>query len=277
MCTGTGLEQFRKELPERFFDVSIAEQHGLTFAAGQAIAGYHPVVAIYSTFMQRAVDQVIHDICMENLPVTMVLDRAGLVGEDGETHHGVFDISLFGNIPNLVFMEPKDGNEFQAMLEFAVFYNGPTMIRVPKGKSYNSSKIKASDIKLGNMEDIVLNKDSKYALITLGNELLIGEYIKDELNKKNIAIDLINSRFISPIDPNTIIKLEGYDKVFTIENHVLRGGFGAILKCQLNNPKVYNFGLPNRFIEHGSINELRNEVGLTKEKILNKIEEILNV
>lgn len=276
MCTGTGFEQFREELPDRFFDVSIAEQHGLTFAAGQAIAGYHPVIAIYSTFMQRGVDQVIHDICMENLPVTMVLDRAGLVGEDGETHHGVFDISLFGNIPNLVFMEPKDGNELQAMLKFAVDYKGPTMIRFPKGSSYNNFKLSPSDIELGKMEYISLNENSKYALITLGNELVMGQFIKDELNKKNIIIDLINTRFISPIDTDNLKKLEGYDMVFTIENHVISGGFGTILKGKLNKTKVYNFGLPNRFIEHGSIKELRNEVGFTKEKILKEIENIIH-
>lgn len=277
MCTGTGLVAFRDKFKDRFFDVSIAEQHGLTFAAGQALAGYHPVIAIYSTFMQRGVDQVIHDICMSNLPVTIVLDRAGLVGEDGETHHGVFDIGLFGNLPNLVFMEPKDGDELEKMLEFATNYEGPTMIRFPKASSLNNEDMDLRDIELGIMDGLEIDSSNRYAIVTLGNEYLFGEFIKERLALKNIEVDLINSRFITPIDKKELAKLERYEKIFTIENHVVLGGFGTLLNGQLKKVKVHSFGLPNKFIEHGSIGELREEVGFTKENILKEIEDILNV
>lgn len=280
MCTGTGLELFREKLTDRFFDVSIAEQHGLTFAAGQAISGYHPFISIYSTFMQRGVDQVIHDICMQNLPVTMILDRAGLVGEDGETHHGVFDISLFGAIPNLVYMEPKDGTELKKMMKFSAGYNGPTMIRFPKASTTDDSSNEILELEeLGDFElDKDQNKESNFksAIIGLGSEYIVASNIADILRKQGYDIDVYNPRFISPISNKTIIELEKYQKVFTLENHVVLGGFGSLLKCRLLNPKVYSFGLPNYFIEHGSISELREEIGFTQEKILKEIERIIS-
>ena len=271
MCTGTGLDIFRKEFPQRFFDVSIAEQHGLTFAAGQSIQGLHPVISIYATFMQRGVDQIIHDICLQNLPVTMISDRAGLVGEDGETHHGIFDIALFGAIPNLVFMEPKDGKELEAMLTFATVYNRPTMIRFPKGSSPICSA-EVSPIVLGEME-MILDNNGKYCIVALGTEETIALYIAEELKKKNILIDIINPRFIKPINQFWLDKLNSYNQVFTIENHVVVGGFGSLIKSQLNKAKVYSFGLPNAFMPHGSIEELRKEVGFTRNQILKEIEE----
>jgi len=279
MCTGTGLELFREKLSDRFFDVSIAEQHGLTFAAGQAKSGYHPFISIYSTFMQRGVDQVIHDICMQNLPVTMILDRAGLVGEDGETHHGVFDISLFGAIPNLVYMEPKDGAELKKMMKFSTVYNGPTMIRFPKASTTDDNN---GIIELENVGDFELytdqNKgsDFKLAIIGLGSEFTVVSNIADKLRAKGFAIDVYNPRFISPISKDTLLNLEKYQKVFTLENHVVIGGFGSLLKSRLLNPKVYSFGLPNSFIEHGSISELRKEIGFTQDNILKEIERIIS-
>lgn len=270
MCTGTGLDIFRKEFPQRFFDVSIAEQHGLTFAAGQSVQGLHPVISIYATFMQRGVDQVIHDICLQNLPVTMISDRAGLVGEDGETHHGVFDIALFGSIPNLVFMEPRDGKELEAMLTFAVDYNGPTMIRFPKGSSPICTEA-VSPIVLGEME-MIKDNHSKYCIVALGTEETMATFIEAELKKKNIEVDIINPRFIKPINKNWLDKLEEYDKVFTIENHVVIGGFGSLLKSQLQKTEVINFGLPNEFMSHGSIEEIRTEAGFTRNNILKEIE-----
>ncbi len=280
MCTGTGLELFREKLTDRFFDVSIAEQHGLTFAAGQAMSGYHPFISIYSTFMQRGVDQVIHDICMQNLPVTMILDRAGLVGEDGETHHGVFDISLFGAIPNLVFMEPKDGAELKKMMKFSTVYNGPTMIRFPKASTTDDDN--NGIIELENLGDFELytdqNKDSdfKLAIIGLGSEFTVASNIADKLRTQGYDIDVYNPRFISPISKDTLLNLEKYQKVFTLENHVVIGGFGSLLKSRLLNPKVYSFGLPNSFIEHGSISELRQEIGFTQDNILKEIERIIS-
>ena len=271
MCIGTGLDIFRKEFPKRFFDVSIAEQHGLTFAAGQSIQGLRPVISIYSTFMQRGVDQIIHDICLQNLPVTMISDRAGLIGEDGETHHGVFDIALFGAIPNLVFMEPKDSKELKDMLTFATEYNGPTMIRFPK-ESLSIYNIEVSPIVLGEME-MILDNNGIYCIVALGTEGTMALYIAEELKKKNILIDVINPRFIKPINQSWIDRLNNYKQVFTIENHVVVGGFGSLVKSQLDKTKVYNFGLPNVFISQGSIEEIRKEIGFTKNQILREIEE----
>lgn len=279
MCTGTGLELFREKLNDRFFDVSIAEQHGLTFAAGQAISGYHPFISIYSTFMQRGVDQVIHDICMQNLPVTMILDRAGLVGEDGETHHGVFDISLFGSIPNLVYMEPKDGTELKRMMKFSTVYNGPTMIRFPKASTtdevdYNLLEVvNIGDFELQNNQNFEMKK---FAIIGLGSEFNVASNIAEILGKKGYDIDVYNPRFITPISKKTLLELEKYQTLFTLENHVVIGGFGSLLKSRLLTPKVYSFGLPNSFIEHGSISEIREEIGFTQEKILTEIERIIS-
>lgn len=280
MCTGTGLELFREKLSDRFFDVSIAEQHGLTFAAGQAISGYHPFISIYSTFMQRGVDQVIHDICMQNLPVTMILDRAGLVGEDGETHHGVFDISLFGSIPNLVYMEPKDGTELKRMMKFSTVYNGPTMIRFPKASTTDDANNEILDFEeLGDFEKYTeQNKESNFnlAIIGLGSEYTVASNVADILRKQGYDIDVYNPRFISPISNKTLTELEKYQKIFTLENHVVLGGFGSLLKARLLNPKVHSFGLPNSFIEHGSISELREELGFNQDKILTEIERIIS-
>lgn len=276
MCTGTGLELFREKLPDRFFDVSIAEQHGLTFAAGQAISGYRPFISIYSTFMQRGVDQVIHDICMQNLPVTMILDRAGLVGEDGETHHGVFDICLFGSIPNLVFMEPKDGTELKRMMKFSSTYNGPCMIRFPKASTTDEGKEKTYEIL--NIGDFEKNKEAEYkiAIVGLGSEFIVASNIAEILRLKGYSIDVYNPRFISPISKQTLLELDKYDRIFTLENHVVVGGFGSILKSRLSKTKVHSFGLPNNFIEHGSIGELREEIGFTQDKILQEIERIIS-
>lgn len=273
MCTGTGLDRFRERFPERFFDVSIAEQHGLTFAAGQAISGLRPVVAIYSTFMQRGVDQVVHDICMQNLPVTMILDRAGLVGEDGETHHGVFDIALFGSLPNLMFMEPKDGPELERMLEFALNHPGPAMIRFPKGAIQDSESQDVRPLEDGEMEQLLEVPSARTAIVALGSEEGMGRFLAEALGRKGIPCDLYNPRFISPLAPASLERLEGYDRVVTLENHVVHGGFGSILQSRLRRPSVHSFGLPNQFITHGSIPELRKYVGYTGETVLAELEE----
>ena len=279
MPSGTGLGLFRDTYPDRFFDVSIAEQHGLTFAAGQAAEGFHPVVAIYSTFMQRGVDQVIHDICMQNLPVTIVMDRAGLVGEDGETHQGVFDISLFGSLPNLCYMEPKNGLELQEMLAFAVEHKGPVMIRYPKAadKVYEDGKQLKNPIVLGQMEPIIEN-GNKHCIVTLGTEWDAGQFAYEGLCAEGIQVDLINSRFITPISETWINKLNKYEKIITIENHVKIGGFGSLLRSKLdvNGPKVYNLGLPNVFIQQGSVKDVRERIKFTKEDVLDKVRACLN-
>lgn len=276
MCTGTGLNLFRERIPERFFDVSIAEQHGLTFAAGQAMGGYHPFISIYATFMQRGVDQVIHDIAMQNLPVTMILDRAGLVGEDGETHHGVFDISLFGNIPNLIFMEPKNGCELKKMMDFAYSYPGPSMIRFPKAASLDE-EIDMASIELGFMEEVIKLDQSEIVIVALGSEMEMALELAKSLGNSSHKVDVYNARFISPISDATIALLEQYKHIITLENHVVHGGFGSLLKSRLNQGKVHSFGLPNEFISHGTIKELREEAGYTLKEVLAAVKENLGV
>ena len=276
MCTGTGMDAFREALPERFFDVSIAEQHGLTFAAGQAANGLRPVIAIYSTFMQRGVDQVIHDIAMQNLPVLMILDRAGLVGEDGETHHGVFDIALFANIPNLTMMEPQNGAELQMMMDYALMHNGPVMIRFPKGAVEEVTELPA-DLKTGWGVCLDQREGSRIALVALGAESATAEKLGDILAHDGISTDVYQGRFISPIDEGFLANLESYDTVITLENHIERGGYGTQLKAFLKGPAVLSYGLPNRYISHGSILQLREEAGLYPEALRLRIKEDLGV
>ncbi len=276
MCTGTGMDAFREALPERFFDVSIAEQHGLTFAAGQAANGLRPVISIYATFMQRGVDQVIHDIAMQKLPVVMILDRAGLVGEDGETHHGVFDIALFSNIPNLTMMEPQNASELQLMMDYALAQSGPVMIRFPKGSAEEEAQ-QPAPLELG--WGICLRKmqGSTIAIVALGAEISTGRKLGEILERDGIISDLYQGRFISPLSQGFLEILEGYETVITLENHVERGGYGTKLRALLNKPAVLAYGLPNRYISHGSIPQLREESGLTPEALRQRIREDLGV
>lgn len=272
MPEGTGLIPFAEKFPDRFYDVGIAEQHGVTFSAGLATGGFHPVAAIYSTFLQRAYDQIVHDVCLQNLPVTFAIDRAGLVGEDGPTHHGTFDISYLRHIPNMVLMAPKDEDELQHMLFTSVNYNGPSAIRYPRGAAIGvelSPQFKLLEIGKG---EIIL-EGSDVVILAIGNMVYPAIEASSILKKDGIDAAVVNARFIKPIDESLILKLAyKYKNIITVEEGALAGGFGsAVLEVLERNSvsevRVKRIGLPDKFIEHGSIKELHNIYGLNAEDI----------
>ncbi len=282
MKEGTGLAKFAEAFPERLYDVGIAEPHAATFAAGLARQGLRPVVAIYSTFLQRAYDEIIHDICLQNLPVVFAIDRGGIVGEDGPTHQGVFDVSFLRHIPNLVFMAPKDGEELNAMLKFAVNHNGPSAIRYPRGKTGqpSSSNNQQSEIKLGKAE--ILAEGQDVAIIAAGNTVAPCVKAAELLKNDDINSCVVNMRFIKPLDEDLIISLcWKVKRIVTVEENMLAGGFGsAILEC-LNNAglhdvKVKRIGIGDEFVEHGAQGVLRKKYGLDEEGIYKTAKEFLN-
>ena len=279
MASGTGLDKFAKEFPGRFFDVGIAEQHAVTFAAGLAANGFKPVVAIYSTFLQRAYDQIIHDVCLQKLPVVFAVDRGGLVGEDGATHHGCFDLSYLRHIPNMVVMSPKDENELQHMLKTAVDYDGPIAIRYPRGEVVGvEADRKFKKLEIGKGEVLRKGKDA----VIFGINKYVYEALKaaEELGKEGIKVAVVNSRFIKPLDEGLIIDLAKKTKnIVTIEENALQGGFGsAVLELLEKNDikaNVRRIGIPDNFIEHGPVEVLRQKIGLTKENIVKTVKGML--
>ena len=278
MKDGTGLKDFANIYPNRFFDVGIAEQHALTFASGLAKEGMIPFVSIYSSFYQRGYDQVIHDICMQNLPVIMCVDRAGLVGNDGETHQGLYDLSFFKLIPNLTIMAPKDFIELEQMMDYAITLNKPIVIRYPRGSESKIKFTKHQKITLGKSE--ILNTGTEVSIITIGNMTSLGMEIVNELKKYNISCDLINTRFIKPLDTSTIKKSIIKTKlVITIEDNTIIGGLSSSIKELLIdnniNTKIKSYAFPDNFIEHGSIQELQEKYGITKENIIKYIKKTL--
>lgn len=257
MTAGTGLSRFAELFPDRFFDVGIAEQHAVTFAAGLATEGILPVVAIYSTFLQRSLDQIIHDVCLQNLPVTFAIDRGGVVGDDGPTHHGVFDLSFLRFIPNLILMAPKDEREFQDMLYTAVMYPGPTAIRYPRGKGIGT-ELTDSFEKLAMGKGELLREGSDVLLLPIGNRVHPALAAAEGLQKLGIEAAVINPRFITPLDSELICEwIEKTGAVVTVEDNARKGGFGsAVLELMerqgLNRSSpVKCLGYPNHFIEHG--------------------------
>ena len=278
MKDGTGLKDFANIYPNRFFDVGIAEQHALTFASGLAKEGMIPFVSIYSSFYQRGYDQVIHDICMQNLPVIMCVDRAGLVGNDGETHQGLYDLSFFKLIPNLTIMAPKDFIELEQMMDYAITLNKPVVIRYPRGSESKIKFTKHQKITLGKSE--ILNTGTEVSIITIGNMTPLGMEIVNELKKYNISCDLINTRFIKPLDTSTIKKSIIKTKlVITIEDNTIIGGLSSSIKELLVdssiNTKIKSYAFPDNFIEHGSVQELQEKYGITKENIIKYIKKTL--
>jgi 1-deoxy-D-xylulose-5-phosphate synthase len=273
MKEGTGLVKFSEKYPERFYDVGIAEPHAVTFAAGLASQGLKPVVAIYSTFLQRAIDEIIHDVCLQNLPVVFAIDRAGIVGEDGPTHSGAFDISYLRHIPNIIIMAPKDGFELMSMLEFALKQNCPVAIRYPRGKinQIPSTKSIVSEIHLGESEVIKDGKD--IALIALGSTVYPALSASQLLEENGISAMVVNARFVKPLDHRLLLSIVSKIKrIVTIEENVLAGGFGSAILEFLNNIdkldfKVHRIGLPDKFIEQGSQKELRQKYGLDERGI----------
>jgi 1-deoxy-D-xylulose-5-phosphate synthase len=287
MKENTGLLEFSEKFPNKFFDVGIAEQHAVVFAGGLATEGYKPVVAIYSTFMQRAYDQVVHDVCLQNLDVTFVMDRAGIVGEDGETHQGLFDISYLRHIPNIVIMSPKDENELQHMLKTAIEHPGPATIRYPKGKSEG---IKLDDtihtLELGKSE--IIKDGNDLAIFAIGPLVNSCYDAVELLAKDGLSAALINSRFIKPLDITTIIDYaRKTKKILTVEENVLLGGFGsAILEVlsdnNINNIKVIRLGIADHFVTHGNRGLMRQRYGLDTDGIYKSaknliLDNILNI
>ena len=273
MPDGTGLVDFRHDFPDRFYDVGICEQHAVTFAAGLAMGGMRPVAAIYSTFMQRAYDQVLHDVCMQNLPVTLALDRGGMVGEDGETHQGLFDLSFLRHLPNLTLMAPKDENEMRDMLYTAVEHPGPVALRYPRGKGVGvvfSSTLKK--IPIGKAE--VLREGEDLLILALGASVYPALAAAEQLAARGFSATVVNARFVKPLDENLILTLAAkHSRVLTVEENVLAGGFGsAILELLadhgLTGVSVKRLGIPDIFVEHGAPNILRQKYGLDADGIL---------
>lgn len=279
MTDGTGLDKFAEKYPDRFYDVGIAEQHAVTFAGGIAAEGFKPVVAIYSTFLQRSYDQIFHDVCLMNLPVVFALDRAGIVGEDGPTHQGTFDLSYLRSLPNIILMSPKDENELQHMLKTAIDYNGPAAVRYPRGSGIGieiDSKI--ISLKIGRGE--ILRDGEDIAIFAIGNTVRPSMEAANLLMDKNISAAVINARFVKPLDAKLIKKYaERTGIIITVEENVLQGGFGsAILELVERENiivKVKRIGLPDKFIEHGHSAVLRRKYGIDAQGIVSQIEEYL--
>ena len=275
MPDGTGLKRFRNRYPERFFDVGIAEEHAVTFAAGLAAGGLRPVVAIYSSFLQRAYDQILHDVCIQNLPVTFAIDRAGLVGSDGETHQGIFDFSFLSSIPNMHIMAPKNKWELADMMKYAVSFEGPIAIRYPRGEAYDGLEEYRQPIAYGKAEWIYQEKE--IALVAVGSMVKTAEQVRLRLKEEGYAdCSLLNARFVKPIDEETILDAAGtHSLLVTMEENVLSGGFSEkvidLMEANGNPAEVLPITLPDEYVEHGNVELLKKEVGIDTESIVRKI------
>jgi len=276
MSAGTGLAEFAEQFPDRFFDVGIAEQHAATFAAGMAAGGARPVVAIYSTFLQRSYDQVIHDVCLQDLPVVFVMDRAGIVGADGATHHGLFDVGFLRMVPQIVVMAPRDAHEFERMLQLALTLEHPCAIRIPRGAAPDHSASSRRDTSLAVGRAEVLCEGQDVAIIAVGSMVERALEVVEVLKGKGISTCLVNARFVKPLDKDLLVDVATRVKcVVTLEEHVAAGGFGsAVLEVLCDShveTPVTILGLPDRFIEHGSAQNLLHQCGLSVERIVERI------
>ena len=274
MPDGTGLKRFRNLYPDRFFDVGIAEQHAVTFAAGLAANGLRPIVAVYSSFLQRAYDQVIHDVCIQNLPVVFAIDRAGLVGSDGETHQGLFDLSYLSSIPNMHVMAPKNKWELSDMMKYAVRFDGPIAVRYPRGEAYDGLEEYRAPIQYGKAEMIEEEKD--IALLAVGSMVKTAVDVKRMLKEKGYSCTLVNARFVKPIDEDMIRNLGKNHNLFvTMEENVASGGYGEKVKDllfkEMKDKDLLNITLPDEYVEHGNVDILKKEVGIDADTIVNKI------
>ena len=274
MVDGTGLRRFRNEYPRRFFDVGIAEGHAVTFAAGMAAAGLHPVFAVYSSFLQRGFDELIHDVCIQNLPVIFAIDRAGLVGADGETHQGITDLSYLCMIPNMTVLAPKNKWELADMLWFASRYNGPIGIRYPRGEAYDGLKEYRAPIEYGKAEWIY--DESQIALFAVGNMVEQALKVREILLENGCHCSVINGRFVKPVDQDAVKKAaENHRLIVTMEENLLHGGFGTEVGESLAgldmDVSVLHFGIDDAFIRHGSVSQLQKEIGIDPEHIAKEI------
>lgn len=271
MADGTGLAPFARHFPNRFFDVGIAEEHAMTFAAGLAAGGMKPVFAVYSSFLQRAYDQTLHDVCLQNLPVVIAVDRAGLVGSDGETHQGVFDLSFLSTIPNMTVISPKNRWELADMLRFAVDFQYPIAIRYPRGEAYEGMKEFRAPIEYAKSE--VLYEEDEIAVIFVGHMAELADQVRRKLKETGYSCSLINARFVKPLDTGILEMLAKDHCLFvTIEENVLTGGFGEQVMDYVSRAKldvhVRNIGISDDYVEHGNVEVLRREVGLDCDAIV---------
>ena len=283
MEDGTGLKRFHNMFPERFFDVGIAEGHAVTFAAGLAAAGLKPVFAVYSSFLQRAYDQMLHDVCIQDLPVVFAIDRAGLVGSDGETHQGIFDLSYLSSIPNMSIMAPKNKWELSDMVKFAVDFGHPIAIRYPRGEAYTGLREHREKIAYGKSETIY--KGSQIALLAVGSMVKTAEEVFENLKEQGYGATLVNVRFVQPMDQELLEELpENHRLLVTMEENVLSGGFGEHVARYFENrhlgdlekgwedePCILNISIPDEYVEHGNVDVLRKELGIDSESITERI------
>lgn len=275
MPDGTGLTRFSKKFPDRFFDVGIAEAHAVTSAAGMASAGLKPVVAVYSSFLQRGYDQILHDVCLQKLPVLFAIDRAGLVGSDGETHQGIFDISFLSLVPGMTIMAPKNRWELEAMLEFGVNFEGPLAIRYPRGEAYRSLSEFAAPMEYGKAE--MLYEESGIALFALGSMVSTGEHVREKLKARGYSCTLVNARFAKPMDTDMLDRLcRNHDLIVTMEENVLRGGLGMCATRYIHEHypqvKVIQVALPDAYVEHGNVSLLREMLGIDSDSVIRRLE-----
>ncbi|WP_026525350.1 1-deoxy-D-xylulose-5-phosphate synthase [Butyrivibrio sp. MB2005] len=278
MADGTGLKRFRNMYPDRFFDAGIAEEHAVTFAAGLAVGGYHPIFAVYSSFLQRAYDQVMMDVCLQNLPVTFAIDRAGLVGSDGETHQGVFDLSYLSTMPNMHVMAPKNKWELSDMMKFAIRFDGPTAIRYPRGTAYDGLKDFREPIEMGKAEPIY--EESDILLLPVGSMVKVAEGVRDILKENGYNCSLTNARFVKPFDEEYVREASGNHKlIVTMEENVETGGFGDQVRAFVAKEKLPAYtmciAVPDRFVTHGSCDELFAQIGIDADSVAEKIMEYM--
>lgn len=274
MPDGTGLKRFKNLYPERFFDVGIAEAHAVTFAAGLAAGGLRPVFAVYSSFLQRAYDQVLHDVCIQNFPVVFAIDRAGLVGSDGETHQGIFDLSYLSSIPNMHIMAPKNKWELSDMLKFAVGFDGPIALRYPRGEAYDGLRDFRKPIVYGKSEWIYEEED--IALLAVGSMVKTAEQVRRKLKEIGYSCSLVNARFVKPVDTGILQELAGEHKLFvTMEENVRSGGYGEKVLDYVTGQglpvQVLDISIPDEYVEHGNVDALYEEVGIDAESVIRRI------
>ncbi|MGN0325755.1 MAG: 1-deoxy-D-xylulose-5-phosphate synthase [Lachnospiraceae bacterium] len=286
MPDGTGLKRFHNLFPERFFDVGIAEEHAVTFAAGLAAGGMKPIVAIYSSFLQRAYDQILHDVCIQNMPVVFAIDRAGLVGSDGETHQGIFDLSYLSSIPNMHIMAPKNKWELSDMLKFAVDFGGPVAIRYPRGEAYAGLQEYRSPIVYGKSEKIFYEEE--ICLIAVGSMVKVAVEVREKLKEKGYGCSLINARFVKPVDHDMVVAAAADHRlIVTMEENVASGGLGEKIRDVLDDayagkerrmeaPELLTVAIPDEYVEHGNVDVLKAEVGIDAEHIIERITHVMN-
>lgn len=279
MSSGTGLEKFANVYPGRFFDVGIAEQHAVTFAAGLASEGMIPVVAVYSSFLQRAYDQILHDVCLQKLHVIFAIDRSGLVGEDGATHQGIFDSAYLTQIPGMTVLAPKNRYELSRAMEYAVEYDGPIAVKYSKGDAFYGLKEQQEPIVYGKSE--VLFQGENVALIAVGNMVETAFEVYNALKEKGTEITLVNARFVKPLDEELLRDLAANHKVvITLEEHMFQGGYGQAVSAfymgsGITDIKVQNLAIEDMFVEHGKVSELRKMLGIDTQSVMRVVEEYL--